>query len=96
MKIRNVKHRGLQRLIKDDDPSGVQPAVADKVRKIISFLQDMAHVEELRTVPTWKVHQLTGDRKGTWSLHVTKNWRIVFGISQAGREIIGLDFEDYH
>jgi plasmid maintenance system killer protein len=39
-------------------------------------------------VPLWKAHQMTGDRKGTWSLFVTKNWRITFQINQAEIEII--------
>jgi toxin HigB-1 len=47
-------------------------------------------------VPTWKAHQLTGDRKGVWSLFVTKNWRLTFAIDRAGIEIIDLDYEDYH
>jgi hypothetical protein len=41
MRIRNVLHRGLRRLIENDDESGVQPAVVAKLRRIISFLQDM-------------------------------------------------------
>jgi proteic killer suppression protein len=68
MKIRNVIHKGLRRFIEDDDSSGLPPAVGPKVRKIISFLQDMEQASELRTVPYWKAHQMTGDRKGTWSL----------------------------
>jgi proteic killer suppression protein len=52
--------------------------------------------DELRTVPSWKAHQLTGDRKGAWSLFVTKNWRITFRIDQTEIEIIDLDYEDYH
>ena len=62
----------------------------------VSFLQDMDQESELRTVPSWKAHKMTGDRKGTWSLFVTKNWRITFQIDQAEIEIIDLDFEDYH
>jgi hypothetical protein len=27
--------------------------------------------DELRVLPTWKAHVLTGGRKGVWSLHVT-------------------------
>ena len=96
MKIRNVIHKGLRRFIEEDDASGIQPALAQKVQRIISFLQDMEQEEELRTVPSWKAHQLTGDRKGTWSLFVTKNWRITFRIDQAEIEIIDLDYEDYH
>ena len=45
---------------------------------------------------TWKAHRLTGDRKGTWSLFVSKNWRLTFGIDQAEIELIDLDYEDYH
>ena len=96
MKIRNVIHKGLRRFIEDDDASGLQPAVVSKVRKIVSFLQDMEKENELRTVPSWKAHPLTGDRKGTWSLFVTKNWRMTFRIEQTGIEIIDLDYEDYH
>ena len=56
----------------------------------------MERKEELRTVPNWKAHQLTGDRKGCWSLSVTKNWPITFGIDRAAIEIYDLDYEDYH
>ena len=96
MRIRNVVHKGLRRLIERDDVSGLQPAVVEKVRRIISFLQDMEREEELRTVPGWKAHMLTGDRKGAWSLFVTKNWRMTFRIDADEIEIIDLDYEDYH
>jgi len=38
---------------------------------------------------------LTGDRRGTWSLVVSRNWRLTFLVSDAN-EIIDLDLEDYH
>ena len=95
MRIRNVRHRGLKRFIERDDPSGLAPAVVEKVRNIVSFLQEMQDVQELSDVPSWKAHQLTGDRKGTWSLSVTRNWRITFSVDQAEGEIVDLDYEDY-
>ena len=94
MKIRNVVHRGLRRFIENDDASGLPADAAEKIRKIVSFLQDMEREAELRTVPVWKAHQMTGDRKGAWSLIVTKNWRITFHIAR--EEIVDLNFEDYH
>ena len=39
---------------------------------------------------------MTGDRKGTWSLIVSRNWRITFRINEIEIEIIELDYEDYH
>ena len=96
MKIRNILYKGLKRFIVDDDASGLQPAVVAKVRRMVSFLQDMEREVELRTVPSWKAHQLTGDRKAVWSLFVTKNWRMTFRIDEEEIEIIDLDYEDYH
>nr|WP_277924517.1 type II toxin-antitoxin system RelE/ParE family toxin [Sphingomonas sp. CROZ-RG-20F-R02-07] len=86
----------MRRFIADEDASGLQPAVVEKVRRMVSFLQDMEREDELRTVLSWKAHQLTGDRKGVWSLFVTKNWRMTFRIDRREIEIIDLDYEDYH
>ena len=86
----------LRRLVESDDVTGVQPAVVPKLRRIISFLQDMEREDELRSVPSWKAHQLTGGRKGVGSLFVTKNWRLTFRIDRDEIEIVDLDYEDYH
>ena len=56
----------------------------------------MQEPEELRTLPAWKAHPLTGDRKGTWSLSVTGNRRLTFRIDAMEREICDVDLEDYH
>ena len=89
-------HKGLLRVIEADETSGLPSEVVEKLRRILSFLQDMEREGELRTVPSWKAHQMTGGRKGTWSLFVTKNWRLTFRIDKDEVEIIDLDYEDYH
>ena len=96
MRIRTVRHKGLRRLIEDDSATAFQPAVAPKLRRMLSFLQDMEREDELLAVPGWKAHRLVGDRKDVWSLRVTKNWRITFRIDRAAEEIVDLNYEDYH
>jgi proteic killer suppression protein len=56
----------------------------------------MTDVEELHDVPTWRVHRLAGERKDTWSVHVTRNWRITFRVDEIEATILDLDYEDYH
>jgi proteic killer suppression protein len=56
----------------------------------------MENVQELHDIPSWKAHQLSGDRKGTWSITVTPNWRITFRYDARQREIFDVNFEDYH
>lgn len=96
MRIRNFVHKSLKRLYEDDSPKGLPPALIDKLRKMLGFLDAIEDAEELRDIPTWKAHQLTGRRKSTWSLHVTRNWRITFWIDETDDEICDLDLEDYH
>lgn len=96
MKIRNVIHRGLRRFIERNDASVLSSTVVEKVRNMVTFLQEMEDAKELHDIPRWKAHQLTGDRKGTWSLSVTRNRRITFKIDQSEGEILDLDYEDYH
>ncbi len=96
VKIRNILHKGVRRLYEADDPRGLPLACVDKVRKMIAYLENMAEAEELRSVPVWKAHLLAGDRKGMWTLHVTRNWRMTFRIDHASRAICDLNFEDYH
>ena len=82
--------------MQQNDVSGLPPSVVEKVRNILTFLQEMEDAQELRDIPSWNAHQLTGDRKGSWSLTVTRNWRIAFRIDQTEGEILDLDYEDYH
>lgn len=96
MKIRNVIHRELRRLIEEDNTVSLPPAAMPKLRRMLSFLQDMEREDELRTVPGWNAHRLTRDRRGVWSLTVTRNWRLTFRIDHAEGEIVDLDYEDYH
>ena len=56
----------------------------------------MEREEELRSLPSWRAYRLTGDRKGTWSLSVTANWRLTFRIDREETEIVDLSYEDYH
>jgi toxin HigB-1 len=74
----------------------VPPGAADKLRKMLVYLDNMEDPEELRSLTAWKVHTLTGDRKGTWTLSVTRNRRLTFRIDTAEHEICDVNLEDYH
>jgi proteic killer suppression protein len=96
VKIKSFVHKGLKTLYADDISKGVPPDAVDKLRKMLAFLDNMQDPEELRSLPMWKVHLLVGDRKGSWSLSVTRNRRLTFSIDIGGREIYDLNLEDYH
>ena len=94
MRIRTFAQAGLRRLYLADQTKGLPPDAVDKLRKMLAFLQDMADVSELRDLPAWKAHRLGGDRKDTWSLHVTRNWRLTFRVEHD--ELVEVNYENYH
>lgn len=94
MKIGVIRHKGLRRFYEADATGGVPAAIVEKLRNMLTFLAEIESEDELRTVPSWRAHQLSGARKGTWALHATRNWRLTFRIGDD--EITELDLEDYH
>ena len=94
MHIRSVRHRGLRRFIENDDDRGIRGDLVERVRKIVAVLIVAQDMSEVRGPPGWRLHQLAGDRAGTWSIAVSGNWRITFEV--VDNEIAPLDVEDYH
>lgn len=94
--MRSFAHKGLKRFYEDDVPKGISADSKDKLRKMLAFLDDMEDPEELRMIPSWKAHHLTGNRKGTWSLSVSGNLRLTFRIDTREHEIYDVNLEDYH
>ena len=96
MIIGAVRHKGLLRLLEDDNVRFLSPRFAGRVRKILTALvlaQDMNTF--VRYAPRgWRVHRLTGDRQGEWSVSVSGNWRITFEEEEG--VVYRLNLEDYH
>ena len=44
--------------------------------------------------PGYRLHELTGDLKGRWSITVPGNWRITFEFKDDDVYIV--NYEDYH
>ena len=55
---------------------------------------DTAICIEDMDLPGFRLHRLKGDRRGSWAIDVSKNWRIVFSFE--GGNVLAVDYEDYH
>lgn len=96
MLVRSVRHRGLRRLIEEDNPRLLRQDLVDRVRKILTAL---VLADDLNSFITdaprgWHVHRLSGDRGDDWSVSVSGNWRITFVEEDGYIDLLNL--EDYH
>jgi proteic killer suppression protein len=94
MRIVSFRNRDLERFWRSDEARGVARQHAAKLRAMLTAIEEAANVAELNTVPGWRLHPLKGDRRGVWSLKLTRNYRLTFRVANA--MVSDLDLEDYH
>jgi len=95
MQIESIRHKALRRFAETGSSKGLPAGSVDRLRNMLAYIDAIEAAEELRVPPNFGAHLLTGDRKGEWSLTVTKNWRMTFRVSAAGA-VEDMDLEDYH
>ena len=86
-------HKGLEKLYRKGNTSGVQAKHVKKVKRILYALDNAKKTEDMG-VPGFKLHPLRGSRKGTWAVSVSGNWRVTFRFNGPNAEL--LNYEDYH
>jgi proteic killer suppression protein len=91
--IESFKHKGLKRLFEEDDRSKLGPDMVEKIRLILSALEEAGSIDDLNQ-PSFRLYQLKGDFKGYWAVTVRANWRIVFQFK--GDNASNVDLVDYH
>lgn len=94
MNIDNISHKGLRRFFETGMSKGLVGDV-ERLRRMLAFIDAAESLEELAIPPNFGLHELTGDRKGTWAMTVTRNWRLTFRVDAAGA-LVEMDLEDYH
>lgn len=91
--IVSIKHKGLRRLYERGERQGIGANMLPRVQEILTILDAAESVEELN-IPGYRLHALTGNMFGFWSVRVTGNWRVVFRFVNG--EARDVDLVDYH
>lgn len=94
MEIDSIKHKALRRFFETGSARGLVGDVG-RLRKMLAFIDAAGSLSELMMPPNFGLHELTGDRRGTWSMTVTRNWRLTFALNDDGM-LVDMDLEDYH
>lgn len=93
MEIASIRHKALRKLVEKGSVKGV--IEAEPVVDMIAFIVSASGLDELAIPPNFSFHPLTGDRKGSYAMTVTKNWRLTFPMAD-DTTVADLDLEDYH
>jgi proteic killer suppression protein len=91
--ILKFRHKGLERFFLRGTTAGIQAKHARRLRLLLGRL-NVAREPRDMGLPGLDLHRLKGERKGTWAVTVSGNWRITFPFS--GLDVANVEYEDYH
>jgi proteic killer suppression protein len=91
--IRSFRHKGLERFFSKSERRGIDARQAERIRRILDRLDAAVQPEDLN-LPGFGFHGLKGNRKGTYAVSVSGNWRITFRFADG--DAVDVSFEDYH
>ena len=91
--IKSFKHRGLKALYDGRTVKRVAPEHVKKLRDILAVL-DRSRGPEGMNLSGFRLHPLTGDRKGHYAVSVSGNWRVTFRFEDS--HAADVDYVDYH
>lgn len=91
--IVSFQHKGLKAFFKSGTKKGIQPAHAGKLKLILTALHSATVATDM-DLPNFDFHQLGGNKKGIWTVHVNGNWCVTFRFENGNAEVV--NYEDYH
>lgn len=91
--IRSFKHKGLESFFLTGSKAGIDATHAGKLRLILGRLHAATEPRDMN-LPGLRLHELKGDRQGTWSVRISGNWRVTFQFE--GQDVTSVGYEDYH
>jgi proteic killer suppression protein len=91
--IISFKHKGLRDFFEANSKRGIPAELSTRLRDRLDVIDAASTLEDI-ALPHFDLHQLKGDRAGTWAVKINKNWRITFVFADGVAS--ELNFEDYH
>ena len=91
--IKTFRHKGLESFFRTGSKAGIQPHHAAKLRVMLTML-DSAKQSDDMNAPGWRLHSLSGDLVGHFSVTVNGNWRMTFVFE--GEDAVLVNYQDYH
>lgn len=91
--IKTFRHKGLREFFEMGSTRGIQAAHAGKLGRQLLKLNTATSAKDMN-IPGWRLHPLSGQIEGHWSVWVNGNWRLTFMFE--GEDAVLVNYQDYH
>ena len=91
--IKSWRHKGLKLYYETGSKAKITASHASRLHDILQVLDFIVSPEQI-SFPGLKLHKLSGNLHGYYSVTVSGNWRVIFKFD--GHDVILVDYLDYH
>ena len=91
--IKSFRHKGLKDFFETGSKRGITSDIVTRIRIRLDVIDAAKTITDLN-LPSFRLHELKGQRAGTWSVWVSGNRRITFKFIEG--DAYDVELEDYH
>ncbi|WP_010576061.1 MULTISPECIES: type II toxin-antitoxin system RelE/ParE family toxin [Leptospira] len=92
--IRSFKDKETQEIWEGRFSKKYSPDIQKKAQMKLGMINNIVDVTELRVPPGNRLHKLSGDREGQYSISINSQWRICFNF--VSNHAFNVEITDYH
>jgi proteic killer suppression protein len=91
--IKSFRHKGLKDFFESGNKRGITSEMATRIRIRLDVIDAAKTITDVN-LPGFRLHELKGQRDGTWSIWVSGNRRLTFKFIDG--HAYDVELEDYH
>jgi proteic killer suppression protein len=92
--IRSFADKETRKLFEGAKSRAVPPDVRERAESKLATLDAATNLKDLRAPPSNRLHKLSGNREGQWSISINMQYRICFGFEDG--DAYDVEITDYH
>jgi toxin HigB-1 len=92
--IRTFADRATEELYVSGRARRLPPDIVRRARRRLEYIDLATCLDDLKTPPGNRLHQLAGDRAGQYAVAINDQWRVCFAFD--GADAYDVEITDYH
>jgi proteic killer suppression protein len=92
--IINFADKETEKLFLTGSSRKLPQSIIKRACQMLDILDKTIKVEYLMSPPSYRLHSLSGDLQGFWSISINMQWRIIFRFKDA--DAYDVEITDYH
>lgn len=94
--IRSLRDRDTAKVFAGRRTRKIPPDVLERAEARLAVLDHSKSLRELTLPPSNRLHKLSGDREGQWSISINSQWRICFEFDDEAGDAYAVEITNHY